>query len=266
MNVLIVFAHPEAKSFNGALKDIAVETLTSAGHEVQVSDLYRMGWKSQLDADDIPGERVNAAFFHAPVEQQQMEATTGATPDVRAEQEKMAWCDLMIFQFPLWWFGMPAILKGWVDRTFTRGFAYKSGRKYDQGIFKGRRAMICATTGTASSLYQPDGVDGDINHIFWPIHNGIFHYAGFDVLPPFMAWMADSTSEEERKCLLQRWASRLCDIQQESPMFFHPHEDYTDEQRLRPDVQAKTGFQWHPSAGQTHDAAADTYTRNLKKS
>lgn len=265
MKVLIVFAHPEPLSFNGALKDTAVETLTAAGHEIRISDLYRMGWKSQLDADDIPGERADAGFFSVPKEQEHMEATTGATPDVRAEQEKMQWCDLMIFQFPVWWFGMPAILKGWVDRTFTRGFAYKSGRKYDSGIFRGKRAMICATTGTASSLYEPDGVDGDISHIFWPVHNGIFHYAGFDVLPPFMAWMADNTSQECRETYLAQWAERLRHIEQETPLFFHPREDYTDEQRLRPGVEARSGFQWNPSAGQEHDAAAREYTRRLQK-
>lgn len=263
MKVLIVFAHPESRSFNGALKDVAVEALTAAGHEVRVSDLYRMGWKSQLDAGDIPGERADPGFFSASKEQEKMEATTGATPDVQGEQEKMQWCDLMIFQFPMWWFGMLAILKGWVDRTFTRGFAYKSGRKYDWGIFKGKRAMICATTGTASSLYEPDGVDGDINHIFWPIHNGIFHYAGFDVLPPFMAWMADNASHECRKTYLDQWAERLRHIEQETPLFFHPREDYTDEQRLRPGVEARSGFQWNPSAGQEHDNAAQTHTRKI---
>lgn len=266
MKVLIVFAHPELHSFNGALKETAVSALTAAGHAVQVSDLYRMGWKSQLDAEDIPGKRVNAGFFHAPTEQEHMETTTGATPDVRAEQEKLVWCDLMIFQFPVWWFGMPAILKGWVDRTFTRGFAYKSGRKYDSGIFRGRRALICATTGTASSLYEPDGVDGDINHIFWPIHNGIFHYAGFDVLPPFMAWKAEGSSQQEREEYLARWASRLQDIEHEAPLFFHPREDYNEEQRLRPGIKAQTGFQWNPLADQNHDDAARAYTRNLKKS
>jgi putative NADPH-quinone reductase len=102
MNVLIVYAHPEPLSFNGALKDRAISTLNDLGHQV-----------------------------------------------------------LLIFQFPMWWFGMPAILKGWVDRVMVRGFAYAKGRKQDTGMFKGRRAMICTTTGTAASLYQPDGIDGD---------------------------------------------------------------------------------------------------------
>lgn len=265
MKVLIVFAHPESKSFNAALKDTAVETLLSLGHEVEVSDLYKMGWKSQIDEKDIPGSRLNDSIFTVHEEQEHMENTTGATLDVRKEQEKLVWCDMLVFQFPIWWFSMPAILKGWVDRTFTRGFAYKTGRKYSSGIFKGKRAMICATTGTAGSLYAPDGIDGDINHILWPIHNGIFHYTGFDVLPPQMVWMPGNLTESEREAALESWAIRIGSIENEEPLFFHGREDYTSEQRLRPDVIAKTGFQWNPSAGQTHEIAARQYTNHLKK-
>lgn len=265
MNVLIVYAHPESGSFNNALKDTAIKTLIALGHEVKVSDLYKMGWKSQVDQKDIPGDRLNNAVFIVHEEQENMENTTGATPDVREEQEKLAWCDMLIFQFPIWWFSMPAILKGWVDRTFTRGFAYKAGRKYSSGIFKGKKAMVCATTGTAGSLYAPDGIDGDINHILWPIHNGIFNYTGFEVLPPQMVWMPGNLTDAEREGALELWAGRLSHIENEAPLFFHGRDDYTADQRLRPDVTAKSGFQWNPSAGQTHENAARQYTNNLKQ-
>ncbi len=263
MKVLIIYAHPESNSFNGALKDRAVETLQSLGHEVIVSDLYRMGWKSQIDSDDIPGERVNNAVFVVHEEQENMENTTGATLDVRKEQEKLVWCDVLIFQFPIWWFSMPAILKGWVDRTFTRGFAYKAGRKYSAGMFKGKKAIICATTGTSGSLYMPDGIDGDINHILWPIHNGIFNYTGFDVLPPHMVWMPGNLSAPERQNELAKWEERVRHLDNETPLYFHGREDFTPDQRLRPDVVAKTGFQWNPTAGQTHEEAAQQYTNRL---
>ncbi len=68
---------------------------------------------------------------------------------------------------------MPAILKGWADRVFARGFAYLPGRKYDTGMFKGKRALLAATTGTSADTYAPDGIDGDILVVFWPIHNGL---------------------------------------------------------------------------------------------
>lgn len=261
MNVLIVFAHPESKSFNGALKDKAVTALEEAGHNVMVSDLYQMNWKAELDQNDFQGERRNLEFLDLSREQEHMMATYGPTADVRAEQEKIIWCDVLIFQFPMWWFGMPSILKGWVDRTMTRGFAYATGRKYDTGMFKGRRAMVCATTGTASSLYEPDGIDGDINHILWPIHNGIFRYLGFDVLPPNVAWMPGNVSPEERVVYLEEYGHRLRNLDKIEPLFFHPREDYGPDQRLKSGVIARSGFQWNPRAGQERTDAADLFTR-----
>ncbi|MFK0021182.1 NAD(P)H-dependent oxidoreductase [Streptomyces sp. NPDC090798] len=257
MNVLIVFAHPEPHSFNGALKDRAVQVLEQAGHEVVVSDLYRLGWKAAVDADDFPGTRLDPGFLDVSKEQERVSAS-GLTPaDVRAEQDKVIRSDLIIFQFPMWWFGMPAILKGWVDRTMARGFAYGAGRKYDTGMLKGRRAMVCATTGTASSLYEPDGIDGDINHILWPVHNGIFRYLGFDVLPPYVAWMPGRVSPEQRAAYLEGYAERLLTLEDTETLFFHPAEDYGPDERLKQGVVARSGFQWNPAAGQERADAAD---------
>jgi NAD(P)H dehydrogenase (quinone) len=80
-----------------------------------------------------------------------------------------------------------------------------------------------------------------------------------------MAWMADNTSQENREACLEQWATRLRHIEQKASLFFHPREDYSDEQRLRPGIEAKTGFQWNSPAGQTRDAAAGAHTDNLKK-
>ncbi|EUC14961.1 UNVERIFIED_ORG: NAD(P)H dehydrogenase (quinone) [Burkholderia sp. CF145] len=264
MKVLIVFAHPEPKSFNGALKDTAVATLEALGHEVQVSDLYKLNWRADLNVDDFTGDRLNDDFLDLSVEQEHMFTTsTPPTPDVHAEQQKVLWCDMVIFQYPMWWFGMPAILKGWVDRVMTRGFAYATGRKYDTGMFNGKKAMVSTTTGTASSLYEPDGVDGAINHILWPIHNGIFRYLGFDVLPPHVSWMPSRVSADERQAYLDSYATRLRQIENTEPLYFHPFADYGPDQRLKPGVIARSGFQWNPGAGQAHDDAADEFTRKV---
>ncbi len=261
MKVLIVFAHPEPRSFNGALKDTAVSTFEQLGHEVQVSDLYRLTWRSELSQDDVVGERLNREFLDLSAEQEHMFATsTMPTPDIHAEQQKLLWCDLMIFQYPMWWFGMPATLKGWVDRVMTRGFAYGAGRKYDTGMLKGRKAMVSITTGTASSLYEPDGIDGDINHILWPIHNGIFRYLGFDVLPPHVSWMPGRVTPEERNAYLDSYATRLREIGETQPLFFNPSADYGADHRLKPGIEARSGFQWNPRAGQANAEAANIQT------
>ena len=189
MNVLIVYAHPEPRSFNGAMRDLAVETLNGAGHRVVVSDLYALGFNPVLGLDDFPDRHADGTPLNIAQEQTRGYEAGSLASDIRAEQDKIRQADLVIFQFPLWWFAMPAILKGWADRVFARGFAYVAGRKYDTGLLRGRRAMVVVTTGTSADTYAPDGIDGDILNVLWPIHNGLFRYTGFDVLQPFVAYM-----------------------------------------------------------------------------
>ena len=96
MNVLIVYAHPEPRSLSGSLKDFAVNHLQQAGHQVQVSDLYAMQWKAQLDAADTLAPLV-CAHYDATLDSrcafdQQLQAA-----DVAAEQEQLRWADTVIF-------------------------------------------------------------------------------------------------------------------------------------------------------------------------
>lgn len=261
MNILIVFAHPEQASFNSALKNVAVDTLKQLGHEVVVSDLYRMGWNPALGPDDFMGERKDADYLDLSREQEHAFATDGHHADVKAEQAKVAAADLVLFHFPVWWFSMPAILKGWIDRVFSRGFAYSTGRKYESGHFKGKRTMLCITTGTASTLYEPNGIDGDLHHVLWPIHNGTLAYTGFTVLPPFAAWMPARASEQERKTYLAAYGERLKALESAESLFFHPWSDYDDTQRLKPGVVARSGVQWNPRAGQTFEQSAHDFAQ-----
>ena len=242
MHVLIVYAHPEPTSFNGAMKDLAVETLTAAGHRVQVSDLYAMRWNAVAGPADIDGPTDPARFSLTREQTVAMENGTIAA-DIAAEQAKLAAADLVILQFPVWWFGMPAILKGWADRVFARGFAYLPGRKHDSGLFKGKRAMVAATTGTSADTYAPDGIDGDILTVLWPIHNGLLRYTGFDVLPPFVAYMPGREDDAARARQLQAYKVRLQTLDQTPHLFFHPAADYGPNERLKPGVVARSGQQ-----------------------
>ncbi len=256
MKFLIVFAHPEPESFCGALKNLAIETLTQQGHEVAVSDLYKMKWHPDLGPGDFVGERANASYLDLSREQEHAFAHKSYSDDVMAEQAKVAAADVVLFHFPVWWFSMPAILKGWVDRVFSRGFAYSTGRKYESGHFKGKRAMLCLTTGTASTLYESNGIDGDLHHVLWPIHNGILAYTGFTVLPPFAAWMPARVTDDERNSYLTAYRDRLIGFETTTPLYFHPWSDYDETQRLKPGVRARSGVQWNPRAGQTFEQSA----------
>jgi NAD(P)H dehydrogenase (quinone) len=242
VHVLIVHAHPEPRSFSGALTRQAVQTLTDVGHTVDVSDLYAMKFKAVADADDYV-EREDPAYLRIDREQTHAHRVDAVAADVRSEQDKIARADLLILQYPMWWFGMPAILKGWADRVFTRGFAYLPGRKYDTGMLRGKLAMVSVTTGTSADTYMPDGIDGALLDILWPIHNGLLRYSGFDLLTPYVTHMPSKINAEDRQRALAGYADRLGTLDAVPRLFFHTAEDYGTNERLRPGVTARSGFQ-----------------------
>lgn len=198
MRVLVVVAHPEPQSLNSALGRVLIEELQAQNHEVRVSDLYAMKWKSQIDREDFPTYDPDLPL-RAAVASYMGHASQTLTPDVVAEQEKLLWADTVIFQFPMWWYGMPAILKGWFDRVYSCGWAYGVGEfsdkhwgdRYGEGVCKGKRAMLLVTVGGWESNYSARGICGPIEDLLFPINHGMLFYTGFDVLPPFIAYRAD---------------------------------------------------------------------------
>ncbi|XP_007442038.1 NAD(P)H dehydrogenase [quinone] 1 [Python bivittatus] len=143
--------------------------------------------------------------------------------DILREVEKLEAADLVIFQFPLQWFGLPAILKGWFDRILIEGFAYSYSAMYNQGPFQKKKAVLSFTTGGMGSMYTPAGINGDINVLLWPIQNGTLRFCGFQVLAPQIAFGIAHTPEEERSQVLEDWKRRLVTIWEEEPLSFAPN-------------------------------------------
>jgi putative NADPH-quinone reductase len=92
--------------------------LTKLGHSIQTLDLYSMGFNSVSDRHNFTIV-LDPDFFKPQTEEVYASEVGGFAPDLETELQKIEWCNLMIWQFPLWWFGLPAILKGWADRTFA---------------------------------------------------------------------------------------------------------------------------------------------------
>lgn len=235
MKVLLVTTSLDPNSFNAAMQRVAIETLARAGHEVAVSDLHAMNFDPVPRASDFlaPAE---PAHLRYDIEQRNAFAGAGFAPELAAEIDKLAAADLLILQFPLYWFGMPAILKGWVDRVFVNGLVYGGGKWYDRGGLKGKRAMLAISTGCFPTMCGPDGINGDMEIILWPIQNGILRFAGMDVLPPFLAWSVAYRDEAERGAMLDAYARRLEGIARDEPMRFHARDDFGADWRLKPGV------------------------------
>ena len=241
MQALIVHSHPEPKSFNAALKDVTLQTLQGLGHGVQVSDLYAEGFDPAEKASHYES-RTDPDVFAALAEQRHASKTDTLPADVRREIARLEQADLVVFQFPLWWHGPPAMLKGWLDRVFVSGGLYTSSMRYDRGYFRGKRALLSVTTGAPEEAFGPNGRGGDMELLLWPLHYSL-HYMGFTVLPPFVAFGIQGhgyayQEESQFRAHLERtksaWAKRLMALDDAAPLAFPGWSDW--ENAKTPDV------------------------------
>lgn len=217
MKVLLVYWHPEPKSFNHAMFEVAIEALTGAGNEVISSDLHAISFDPVSSRANFTTVK-DSNFLKPQLEEIYATEHRGFAGDLEAEMEKVEWCDLMIWQFPLWWFSVPAVLKGWVDRVFAMGRVYGSGRLYQTGVCAGKRAMLSLTTGGGEEHYQPGGFNGDMMGILRPIHRGMLQFVGFEVLAPHIVYGPAHMDDQQRQAALEQYRHRLTRIDKEQPI------------------------------------------------
>ena len=225
MNVLIVYARPEPATFNGAMQDLIVESLPAQGYSVEVCDLGRHSLATRF----VLARKQTVAMENFSI-----------AADIVAEPANLTWADPATFQFPIRWLGMPAILNGGADRVFAGGFAYLPSHKYDSGMFNGKHAPVATTTGISADARAPDGVDGDMPTLLWPIHNGLLRYTGQDVLTRCVACMPSREDDATRAKQLVGYRGRLETITETPHLFFHPAEDYGANERLKPGILARS--------------------------
>ncbi|WP_399932810.1 NAD(P)H-dependent oxidoreductase [Streptomyces kanamyceticus] len=241
MKVLWIFAHPEQRSLNGSLMRDGLRTLEALGHEHRVSDLYAMGWKATVDAGDFGDPPRERLFVGA--EQERAHASGTLSADIVGEQGKIAWADTLVFHFPLWWFGPPAILKGWFDRVLVQGFGFGvaglDGRalRYGDGGLAGKRALIVTSVGARESGFGPRGIHGHLEEVLFPLLHGTFWYTGMAALPPFVVYGADRLTAADRARDAAALRERLRTLPTERPLPFR-HENagaYDEDLVLRPE-------------------------------
>jgi NAD(P)H dehydrogenase (quinone) len=140
MKCLVVVAHPLPDSLCHCLAAQAAETLNSAGHQVLVEDLYQGGFSAALTVAE------RTSYYR-------QEYETGA---IRPEVERLLAAEALVLCFPTWWFGFPAMLKGWFDRVWAPGVAYDHAS--DQGAIKPRLCNLKKVL-AVTSLGSPWWVD-----------------------------------------------------------------------------------------------------------
>ena len=136
MHILIVYAHPNTDSFCHALKESVYEALIAQNHEVKIVDLYAEEFQPCMVPADF------SQFDRKPL-----------PDDVVREQARVEWSDGMVFIFPIWWWSFPAILKGWIDRVFSFGWAYENPSDPASGHLTPRRVLVLPTAGGDQQMF-----------------------------------------------------------------------------------------------------------------
>lgn len=202
-SALIVHAHPEPHSFVAAMRDTAAATLRRQNIRVTVSDLYAEGFDPVARAADFDSRR-DPNYLNYALEQRHAFENKGLAPDIQRELSRLMEADIVVFTFPIYWFSIPAILKGWFDKVFISGPIYGGRRFYDRGGLRGKRALVCASLGGRDYMFGEKGIHGDIETLLSPLLKGTLGYAGFDVVQPFFAFHVPYVEAAERHVMLTR--------------------------------------------------------------
>jgi NAD(P)H dehydrogenase (quinone) len=248
---LIVLAHPESSSYNAHLATLAQQTLLATGSRVEMSDLYAMGFDPAEDARHF-SVRADPRRFDAQLEQRFSYDREELPEAVQGEVDKILRADLVLLHFPLWWFGMPAILKGWMDRVFVYGGMYSGSRRHERGVCRGKRALFCVTTGSSEAACSPTGKEGDTRLVLWPALYSM-RYLGFTVLQPFLVHgvrggltgPAADAANARLHAIEQRFATVLRQLDDAPVMPFNADTDFDENGQLKPDAPVYSPFIRH---------------------
>ena len=191
IRALVVYCHPREDSFTAAVRDEVLMALDRHGAEVRVSDLYGSGFAPALTTAE------HRAYLAGDI-----------TPVVE-EVEALRWCDTLIFVYPTWWYGLPAVLKGWLDRVLLPGVAFLMPRADRETIRPNlthiRRLGVFTTCGASRWLTLLVGAPGKrtltrgVGFLCAPRHRTVFaaHY------------LMDSSTNASRSAHLDRVRRKL---------------------------------------------------------
>lgn len=231
MNVLLVHAHPEPKSFSTAMRDVAYDQLTRDGHEVTVSDLYADKFNPVAGEGDF-FSRKNTDYLVYSLEQRNGWQSKTIAPDIEREVNRVLACDLLILNFPIFWFSVPAIMKGWIDRVFLSGTFFGGRRIYDRAEMTSKKALVTATLGGREHMFGEGAVHGELEGMLRHLLQGTLGYCGFNVIEPFFAYHIPYLSHEDRNAWLDKYRDYLKTIEL-NPALPMPKLDFFDE-TMRP--------------------------------
>ncbi len=228
MNVLMVFEPHESPAFCERMKDTALDLLTSQDHEVHVVRFHddamvgppRRGfYPGLLETDPLNRQQTSHVYDRDRLVRHPLQMAEPA-------HDPFDWADVVLFQFPLWWFLMPATLRQF--RCRVGAWCRNRGEERP----KRKRAMLVFTT--PHQALTPGGREREVSAMLRPLQEDVLYRAGFDVLAPFIAWGVDDCGEWERADVLRDYVHRVARLIETEPVYAHQrrsrlHHDWGSE-------------------------------------
>jgi putative NADPH-quinone reductase len=193
MKALVVYCHPKEGSFTSAVRDQVVSKLRAADAEIRIIDLYARDFAPVLTAAEFD-------IYEDPARN---------TDHVAEDVEHLKWCDTLIFVYPTWWYGLPAMLKGWLDRVFVPEIAFLMPTPERKTIAPGlshiTRLGVFTTCGASRWLTFFVGAPGKRT-----LFRGVGLLCAKPLRKAFAAhYLMDSSTPESRKAHLDRVAKTM---------------------------------------------------------
>ena len=185
MNILLVYAHPEGESFNKAIREAFLRGIKTAGHKINIIDLYKDKFNPVLSESELKG---------------------GQEPDVKKYQHAITKADWMVFIYPVWWFRAPAILEGWFDRVLTVHFAFRYKKICGNfgipvGMLPCKKALVINTYGSPGWV-----IEWICANIPWRrLKQGVLKICGVKTLIHFPCYASAFVSDKKR----EKWLSKI---------------------------------------------------------
>jgi NAD(P)H dehydrogenase (quinone) len=228
VKVHLVHAHSEPDSFATSMHAVVREELERGGAEVSVSDLYAMRFNPLLSPADF-GSRRNAEHLVYGLEQRHGFETGTLADDIRGEVERVLAADVLGFTNPIFWFSVPAILKGWIDRVFLAGPFYGGRRIYGKGGLVGKRAFAAMSLGGRPQMFGATGIHGELatgmlRHFF----QGALGYVGLAVHQPFFAYHVPYVDAAQRRAILDELRTYVRTLDQQPFISMPDLEDFDE--------------------------------------
>lgn len=161
MKNLIIHTHLNPQSFSKAISNEIESVLKADDQEFKAIDLYAENYNPIMQYPDIAYGFMGEA----------------APQDTEKLQKEIAWADRLIFVFPLWWGQMPAMLKGFIDRTFTHGFAFKYNENGAEGLLKGKSSHLFVNVGNPEDYFNSSGIKESFKTL---ITKSVFGFCGME--------------------------------------------------------------------------------------